>query len=133
MARTIPLLDPHRADDDGGHDGDDELASPAPRDAPQAGDVDQADTDEEDDGAEDGVGHIGEHGGEEQRDEQHDRRHRQVGQLGAALLLVEDLGLGRAAVDDEGSRQPGGEVGAGEPDDVAVHVDALAVLHREAA
>ena len=49
------------------------------------------------------------------------------------LLLVEDLGLGRAAVDDEGAGEAGGEVGAGEPDDVAVHVHALVVLHREAA
>ena len=31
--------------------------------------------------------------------------HRQVGQLGSALLLVEDLGLGRAAVDDEGAAE----------------------------
>ena len=41
------------------------------------------------------------------------------------LLLVEDLGLGRAAVDDERAAQAGGDVGAGESEDVAVDVHAL--------
>ena len=93
----------------------------------------KVEADEEDDGAQNGLGHVGENGGEEERNEQHDRRHGQVGHLGAAVLTVEDLGLGRAAVDHEGPRQAGGEVRAGEPDDVAVDVHALAVLHREAA
>ena len=73
---------------------------------------------------EDRLGHVREQAGEEQHDEQDDERHGHVGELGAALLLVEDLRLGRAAVDDEGAGEAGGDVGPAEPDDVAVHVDA---------
>ena len=96
-------------------------------------DVDQADADEEHDRGEHRLGHVGEHPGEEQHDDEDDHRHGDVGDLGASLLLVEDLGLGGAAVHHEGAGQPGGEVRTTEPDEVTVDVDALAVFGREAA
>ena len=96
-------------------------------------DVDQSEADHEHDRGEHRLGHVGEEPGEEQHDDEHDERHRDVRELGAAALLVEDLGLRRAAVDDERAREAGGDVRAAESEDVAIDVDALVVLHREAA
>ena len=125
IARMMPCSTPTAKTTTRGDGGDDELAAPPARDAAQAQDVDQVDADEEHDRGEHRLRHVREQPGDEQHDEQHDHRHGQVGQLGAALLLVQDLGLGGAAVDDEGAGQPGGEVGAGQADDVAVDVDPL--------
>ena len=50
--------------------------------------------------------------------------------LAPATGAVDHLGLGRAAVDDEGAREPGREVADAEPDEVDVLVEAVVVLHR---
>ena len=60
MARTMPCSTPTAKTDDGGDDRDDELAAPGGPDAAQAGDVDQVDADEEDDGRQHRLGHVGE-------------------------------------------------------------------------
>ena len=62
-----------------------------------------------------------------------DHRHHQWARPGAPPRRVHDCGLGGAAVDAEGAGDPGGQVGDGEPHQVAVLVQLLLTLLGEAA
>ena len=76
-----PLLDPD--DDDGGRrdGGHDDFALPEPIDVGHPLVVDEPEADEEDDGRQDGVRHVGERDGQEQQDNDDDRRRRQLRDL----------------------------------------------------
>ena len=87
--------------------------------------------DQEDDRAEHRLRHVREQSRQPQREASVMTANRQVRDLSAALLLVEDLRLRWTAVDDEGAGQSSRDIRASESDDVAVHIGAITVLHRE--
>ena len=90
-------------------------------------DGDQLDADQEDDRGQHRIGHELQRPGQEEQDDRDHHRGRELRDLGAALGLVDHLGLGRAAVDRDGPAQPGREVGQAEPDKVGVLLEALVV------
>ena len=97
------LLDTH-ADDDGGGDGcDHELVSAESPDLAHIQEIDELETDQEDDGRENGVRQVLQRLRQEEEDDRDDDGGRQLRHLRSTLGLVDHLGLGRAAVDDEGA------------------------------
>ena len=100
----------------------------ASQDAPQPGDVDEPGGDEEDDRRQGGDGQAGQRPGQQQQDQEHHRAGGELGQLAAPASAVGHLGLGRAAVDDEGARQRGGHVSGAQADQVGVLAKWLLVL-----
>ena len=109
--------------------GDRELAL---ADAPDRGHpavVDQPQADQEHDGREDGVGHVGQGTGQEQQHGDHDRARGELRDLAAPAPAVDHLGLRGAAVHDEGAADAGPDVRHAEADEVDVLVEAVAVLH----
>ena len=68
------VLDPQAHDRDGGEQRHRELVPPGGQDAPQPGDVDELDRDQEDHRGQGGRGQIGQRPGEQHQDEQHHGR-----------------------------------------------------------
>ena len=122
------FLDPKDHDRGGREQGNGELVAPAGQDAPHPADVDELDGDEEDDRRQGGVRQVGQRPGEQEQDDQDDRGGRELGQLAAPARAVDHLGLGRAAVDDEGAGERGGHVGGAQADQVGVLAERLLVL-----
>ena len=125
------LLDAEREHHDAGDGGDDELVTPCGPEPPKTLDVDQVVADQEHDRAEHRAGHVGQQVGQEQHDHEDHRGHGQVRDLGTAVLFVQDLGLRRTAVDHERAGEPGGQVGPGQTDEVAVDVHPVSVPDGE--
>jgi hypothetical protein len=107
---------------------DDELAAPLGQDAPQPGQVDQLGADEEDHCGEGRDRQIAERPGERDQDDEHHRAGGELGQLAAAARTVGHLGLGGAAVDDEGARERRADVGRGQAGQVGVLAEGLRCL-----
>ena len=124
------LLDPEDHDRGRREQGDGELVTAAGQDAPQPGDVDELDGDEEDHRGQGGDRQVGQRPGEqEQHDEDH-RDGRELRELAASTGAVDHLRLGRAAVDDERAGERGGHVGGAQAHQVGVLAERLLVLHR---
>ena len=124
-----PLLHADHDDDGSGDEGDGKLALANASDRGHAPVVDQPQADQEDDGGEDGVGHVGEGAGQEQQHGDHDRARGELRDLAAAAAAVDHLGLGGAAVHDERAADAGPDVRHAEAHEVHVLVVAVPVLH----
>ncbi len=90
--------------------------------------VDELETDQEDDGRENRVRQVLQRLRQEEEDDRDDEGGRQLRHLRSTLGLVDHLGLGWAAVDDEGARQAGCQVGSAETDEIVVLDEPLLVL-----
>lgn len=119
-------------DDDGrrGEHRDEEFVAAHGQNRSQAANVDEFDADEEHDGRQHGQGQAGERPGQGEQDLQHDCRGGELSELAAAAGAVDHLGFGGAAVDDECAGERCGDVGAGQPDEVAVLIEGLVVPCR---
>src|ERR1700733_2085304 len=120
------------ADDTGGRDGGEgELTRTFTADVAQGDEVDHADRNGENDGAEHAAREVLQRSCEEQQDQQDDGGEGKLGHLTARARAVRHGSLGWAAVDHEGPADGGGGVGCGEAEDVGVFVDGFIVTRRE--
>ncbi len=124
------LLDAEQHHGGGREQGHHELGPADGENATHPGNVDQLDADQEDDGGQCGDRQVGQRRGQQQQHNHHDRAGGQRGQLAPAPSRVHHLALGRAAVDDEGAGDGGGDVGDAEAEQVGVVVELLVVPGR---
>ena len=119
------LLDAHGHHGHGGRERHDELVRTDLQDLAHAGEVDQLDADEEHHCGQHGIGHVLQRGGQEEQHDGDDDTGGELGDLAATAGPVHHLGLGGAAVDQEGAAQAGGHVGGAETDQVDVLGEAV--------